>query len=434
MDEVDVVVIGAGVAGLAAARRLTLAGKRVRVVEARARLGGRIETHRGLGPQPIEAGAEFMHGSAPSLISLASEAGMPYAPIDGDSFFIRGQEAIKNGDAIGMLQQLLTRFRSDDLPAIALIDRWIGQGELAARHRETFLRYVEGFNAAEASRVSARALAEQERAAASIGGGAFRPLGGYDAIPRQLAAALPADSIHLRQVVTHLSWKPGYLRMRAVTPLGSPREEIGARAAVITLPLGVLKSGAVSFEPALPASHVKALAGLESGPVVKVMLCTTQELARRMVPGADIPLADAGFLHSAGLMFPTWWPRRQLESNVFTAWAAGPDAGKLAALDDTELLEGAIRSLASMLRISPAAVDAQITGHLVTHWQRDPFSRGAYSWSVVGAYEAPRQLAEPVADTLFFAGEATSAEFQGTVHGALVSGERAASLILERQG
>ncbi|MBS2033088.1 MAG: FAD-dependent oxidoreductase [Deltaproteobacteria bacterium] len=433
MDEVDVVVVGAGVAGLAAARRLAFAGKRVRVVEARARIGGRIETHRGLGLQPVEAGAEFMHGTTPLTASLASEAGMLYAPIDGDSFLIRGQEALENGDAIGQLQQLLTRFRSEDIPAVALIDRWIGQGELTARHRDTYLRYVEGFNAADASRVSSRSLAEQERAAVLIHGDSpFRPIGGYDALPRQLAAALPEDTIRLREVVTQISWKSGTVRVRGVSPLGSPREEIAARAAVITLPLGVLKAGSVIFEPALPASHLGALAGLESGPVVKAVLKTTRELARRQVPGADVPLAAVGFLHGSGLLFPVWWPQRPLESNVFTGWAAGPDAGKLAALDDTELLEGAIRSLATLLRITPAALDAEVIGHLVTHWQRDPFARGAYSWAVVGAFDAPRQLAEPISGALFFAGEAANVEGQGgTVHGALASGERAAQLILQ---
>lgn len=432
-EHVEVVIIGAGVAGLMAARRLTQAGRSVHVLEARDRVGGRIDTRR-QGGLVLEAGAEFMHGEPPLLVELAEAAGMASAALDGESFLQRGRRFVANGARIGALQERLAQFRGRDAPAAKVLSQWIAAGSWPAADRETALRYIEGFNAADATRASMRALADQERAAARIHGEhTARVLGGYDALPRFLAAALPPGSITLRAVATRVVWRPGHVEVHSTTPLGSPRKVAAGRAAIVTVPIGVLQAGALSFEPPLPAAHTQALGQMVSGPVVKVLLQLEPAFASRAVKGISprTPLNRVGFLHGADLPFPTFWPLRPLTGSALTAWAAGPRAAALEGLSDGAVLERALHALAKLLSLPVARVDGAVQSALVTHWQRDPFARGAYSALLAGGASAPRVLSSPIAQTLCIAGEA--ADVQGhnaTVHGALQSGARAAELLL----
>ena len=431
-ESLDVVVVGAGVAGLLAARTLALAGRKVLVLEARDRIGGRIDTRRDLGRLPVEGGAEFMHGEAPLLCELASAAGLRPALLDGESFMHRDGGFDANGEGIGKVQGLLADYRGEELTASALIDRWVAEKKLAAADRSSALRYLEGFNAADAKRASALALAEQERAASQISGeNTYRVLGGYDALPELLAAALLPGSIRLRSVVTEIGWNRGEVRVKSRTPLGAELSEVVARSAVVTLPIGVLRNGNVKFAPALPAATLGAIAKIESGPVVKVVLRLRPELAHRPVPGIDTELSKVGFLHGEALAFPTWWPLRPTRSETFIGWAAGPVAAALDGLDEDAVLTRALDSLSALLSVTRGVLDANVAATFVTHWQRDPYARGAYSWVLEGGARAPGDLAQPIADTLFFAGEAANTHgHNATVHGALESGRDAAEAVL----
>src|SRR5207237_10881026 len=182
-----------------------------------------------------------------------------------------------------------------------------------------------------------------------------------------------------------------------------------AERAVITLPLGVLQRGSVRFDPALPRWKQEAIGALAMGPVIKVALLFDE----RHWP------ADLAFLHARGQPVPTFWRPLPSRAPSLVGWAASRDAEKLRGKN---AVAAAVRSISAALgkRIKPR--DA-----LVFDWQRDPFAHGAYSWVPVGALKAQRTLAQPVAETLFFAGEA--AHFEGgcgTVHGAIETGIGAA--------
>lgn len=434
MHDWDCVVIGAGVSGLMAARLLTLAGKRALVLEARDRIGGRIDTRRDHGATPIEAGAEFVHGEAPILDELGPASGLTTALLDGESFLKRGDRFVPNGEDIQKVQELLSSYRGEELTAARLIERWVSEGKLEESQRISAWRYIEGFNAADLKRASALALAEQERAAAQIKGeNAYHVLHGYDALPRYLASSLTLDALRLRTVVTRVSWKRGEVRIESQTPRGSALPELTARACIVTVPIGVLHSGDLAFAPELPERTRAAMKQLAAGPVVKVVLRLRPELAHMKLPGTnpETELAQVGFLHGEELAFPTWWPLRPLRAQVLTGWAAGPVAEALAGLDDDAILARAMESLAKLLSMKPEEVDAGISGAFVTHWQRDRFARGAYSYVLEGGSEAPQLASEPIEDTLFFAGEALNTSgHNATVHGALESGERAAEALL----
>jgi monoamine oxidase len=223
------------------------------------------------------------------------------------------------------------------------------------------------------------------------------------------------------------------VRLACESPRGVRLPELRARACVVALPLGVLQSGDVAFDPPLPNAHRDALGKLAFGSVVKAVLRLNPELMQRAVPGIDpaTPLAQVGFLNGDELAFPTWWPLRPLVANVMTGWAAGPAADALENLDEPAMLTRAIESLATLISVSPDELDARLEGAFVIDWRRERFSRGAYSWARVGGAEAPRILSAPIADTLVLSGEAVNVNGHGaTVHGALESGRAAARAVL----
>ncbi len=390
---VDAIVIGAGVAGLAAAQALQRAGLEVLVLEARDRAGGRIHTLRLPGwPVPLEAGAEFVHGEPPALLELA----------DGDARKVRGvhyQRGLVDGDALW--QRVMEKL--DGLPARrerSVADafgtlRW--RLRTSAEERRMAAAFIEGFNAAPLPRASVKAIRQQTEAAERIGGDeAFRLPGGYDQVVKRLARGL---RIELGSVVRQVRWSK-----RGVEVDGR-----SAVRAIVTLPLGVLQARTVAFEPRLPAWKERAIDALAMGAVVKVAL----RFAKPLWPD------DLAFLHVPGAPVPTFWRPLPSKAPVIVGWAASRAAH---ALRRRDAVAAAVASLSDGLGRRVRPLDAR-----AFDWQADPLSRGAYSWVPVGGLDAPAALAMPAGECLHFAGEATDVGGDpGTVHGALATGARAA--------
>ena len=410
----EVIVVGAGAAGLAAAAELARAGRSVLVLEARERIGGRCWTRREPGlAVPIELGAEFIHGAAEATHALLRNAGTTSVdsgriqryldkgklkPVDG---FAEARKAVRNESVL----------KARDLS----FEAFLGKQKLPALTRTFSRMMVEGFDAADPRRASARAIAE-EWGGAEMGASQPRPLGGYGPVLGWLAESLdPAlVRLQLQTEVSAVRWKPGAVEVEGRF-LDQPFRA-RARCAVITLPLGVLQSGSVRFVPHLKEKQ-KPLRALASGPVVKAALRFREAFWEK-------DHRDVAFFHAPGSAFPTFWAQLPLHSPVLIGWAGGPKASRLAALDAAEVIRCAISSLESIF--GRASVESQLQGVLVQDWQKDPFARGAYSYELVNSAGARESLAAPLQDTLFFAGEATSTEQSGTVAGALESGTRAA--------
>jgi monoamine oxidase len=145
----------------------------------------------------------------------------------------------------------------------------------------------------------------------------------------------------------------------------------------------------------------------------------------------DAEMADLSFLFTDDPEFPTWWTSKALPYPILTGWAAGPNARKYADCTKDEIIQSAVQSLARIMKITEPELRKQMTGAFTHDWQADPFSRGAYSYAAVGGMDAAKALATAVADTLYFAGEATNSDgYNGTVHGAIATGLRAAKELL----
>ncbi|HEY3592315.1 MAG TPA: NAD(P)/FAD-dependent oxidoreductase, partial [Polyangiaceae bacterium] len=292
--------------------------------------------------------------------------------------------------------------------------------------------FVEGFNAADAKKVSSVWLACQNDASEQVDGERlFHLRHGYDRIVETLVERLLRAGGELRfgVEVRRIAWGRRVVDIAARRAMGDSLPPIRGRVALITLPVGVLQAqpgerGAVRFSPALPAEKRTAIRALPMGPVVKFLL-----RLQRVPP----PIARHGitFLHVPAAPVPTFWLAGPEDVPVLVGWCAGPAVAKLP-LDESSRLRAAIASLAKGLCMPRSAVARELEAWRIFDWQREPFSRGAYSYVAAGALDAPARLAAPLDDTLFFAGEATHPQDAGTVHGAIASGQRAAREIADR--
>ena len=426
----DILVIGAGAAGLAAAAELAAGGRAVLVLEARDRIGGRIWTCSEPGlAVPVELGAEFIHGEPDVTFALMRRFGAPAVDTHGLHWTCRRGRLSRRDDQFRQVQAALrsnrARLRARDLSFEQLLSR-IPPARLPRDARALAVALVEGFDAADPAQVSARSIVEEWVGGEALDAPQFRPLGGYGALLTPWAASLEQGGTRLKMnsVVRAIRWETGAVEVEGVQ-LG---ESFRARAtqAIVALPLGVLQlppgaPGAVKFEPPL-AGKDEALRQLGSGPVLKAVMRFREAFWERAARGA---CRDATFFHVPDASFPTLWTALPVRVPLLVAWAGGPRAARLAGAGRDDVLKVALASvrsafgtrLARRMRLESAALH---------DWQQDPFARGAYSYVRAGGGTARRTLARPVQRTLYFAGEATDFRGEaGTVAGALQSGRAA---------
>ena len=420
----DVVVVGAGIAGLAAARLLAEAGRRVLVLEAQAQVGGRIRTVRQDGVA-VELGAEFVHGRPPELLAVIEEAKLAtYERTGAMLTAANGQIESADWDAAGEdgpLEQL-KQFAGPDCSFTEYLDR-LG---IAGDERTAALGYAEGYNAATAGEASAMALGLQQRAEDEIEGDRVSKFhGGYDRLPAYVLDRLLAagGQLRLSSPVDTIAWSPGQVRVLA------GGQEFRAAQCVITLPLGVLQAsasetGAVRFSPE-PGEILAAAARMRMGPVFRMSLLFRERLWPE----------EMSFLFARERTPPVWWTSHPDPTPLLTAWAGGSEAAGLLSLTGPEQVAAVTAALAEALGLHADTVRGGLLGAHFHDWQADPYARGAYSWVPVGGLGASERMAQPVEDTLFFAGEHTDTSGHwGTVHAALGSGLRAAQQLLGTAG
>jgi monoamine oxidase len=438
-ETADVIVIGAGAAGLAAARVLAQAGRHVLLLEARDRIGGRIWTVHNLSGVPVELGAEFVHGRSQAVFDRIEEGKLEVREAGGTQWVQPDGQLQRSENFFAPVQKVLQKMDGNgpDRSFAQHLDECCADDENA---RLWGLEYVEGFHGALAERISVHSLVRGRKAEEAIEGNrAFRFVSGYDSLLRVFRDALPSNlvSVRLSTVVHTVRWADHKVTIEAQTPAGPV--EFTAESAIITLPLGVLQAppespGAVSFDPVLEEKE-SPLALLYMGQTIRVSIVFRdkwweQVAARGYEPGA---LRELGFVRSHQEWFPTWWsPQR--DAAVLIGWAASRRGERLSGRPDTFIKDRALDSLSALFGVARQKLESELLSWHVHDWQSDPFARGSYSYVGVGGDGAQAGLAAPLADTLFFAGEATDSEgHHATVHGAITSGERAAREVLAVQ-
>jgi monoamine oxidase len=416
-----IIIIGAGAAGLMAARELGRGGKRVTILEARDRCGGRIY------PLPAadfgyaaEGGAEFVHGEAPVTRALLREAQLSLLPIQGtrwhvdDGVFSRGVSAEAHW---GRFQQALQGLQAD-LTIAEFLKRHFADPQ-DDRLRAAVERMVEDYDAADPARHSALALRDEWINGAP--GGQARICGGYGALIDFLRTECRRHGVvvHLGTAVTAIETTDG----RALARCAS-RETYEGDAVILTVPLPLLRE--IALPPAVSEKAAMS-ASIGYGNVVKLLL----RFRTRWWTGTKArELTDLSFLRSDGRI-SAWWTQYPAEHPVFTGWLAGPRTEILAHLAEGELVGIGLASLAEIFGISEKRLKRNLVRARAINWGNDPFARGAYSYATLETRQVQLVLADSRCGMFFFSGEALyrGADI-GTVEAGLASGLETAQTIL----
>ena len=418
----DCIVLGAGMAGLTAARIMAEAGKRVLLLEAQGRVGGRMLTRHAPGLlRPVELGAEFIHGRPPELLALLEEAGLAITEGEGDQLcFIEGRVQACPEDE-GAWQLLAGMGALAERAGDMSFDRYLAQADASDADKQRARNYVEGFNAADAELIGIVGLAQQQAAEDAIDGDRVARVDrGYQAVAEYVGqrAEAAGATVLLRTPVEQVQWSCGQCTVTAVDG-----RSWRARLVICALSLGVLQNAPTLFAPR-PERALAAAAGLRAGVVERIVLQFRERWWAQAYPRLH-------FLFAQGCHPPTWWTTAKIESPLLTGWAGGPNA---AVSEDAGVLgREALRTLEAIFSrsIEGRSLGSELVSVHYHDWQLDPYARGAYSYVPAGASAAPSTLAQPVENTLLFAGEHTDVTgHPGTVHGAMRSGLRAAGQAL----
>ncbi|MGF1643479.1 MAG: flavin monoamine oxidase family protein [Thiotrichales bacterium] len=418
-----VLVIGAGLAGLATATELNRKGHDVVVLEARDRIGGRIWTSTKWSDMPLDLGATWIHGVRDNPISvLADEIGAKRLVTSYDesvTFNTNGQplssaevarlDSIRK-QAYAALKK--AQDRSIDVSvreAVAFLTQRFQNSLESTR----FLNFVLSSEVEQEYSGSASQLSVHwYDSAQEFGGDDALFVSGFETITNYLAQGL---KIELSQLVEEIHW--GQTDVRVLTRTSS----FVADHVVITLPLGVLKSNRVHFSPELPSKKRHAISSLGMGVLNKCYLRFESAFWSESLDWLEYVSAQSG-------EWTEWVSfKRAANMPILLGFNAADRGREIEAWSDQQIVASAFGALKTIFGAdTPRPVDYQLT-----RWATDPFSQGSYSYNAVGSTPLMRdELAAPLNTTLLFAGEATHKHYFGTAHGAYLSGLRAAKDVL----
>ena len=423
----SILVIGAGLAGLAAAQSLQQAGHKVLVLEARERIGGRIWTSQKWSDAALDLGATWIHGTQGNPISdiaRAIPAAMLQTSYERSAAYgptglqlSASQEQHLDTLAASFTQALhKAQKRGTDQSVQSVANAWAASARLSAAD-QVLLRFIlQGrFETEYAGDASALSAHWYDDARAFPGEDALFAKG-FGAVTDHLARDL---RIERSQVVRSIAWGGTGVQVQ------TDRAAFSADAVVVTLPLGVLKADAVRFSPPLPAPKSRAIQALGMGVLNKCYL----RFEKAFWP-ADVDWLE--HVPDTGLGWTQWVSFvRAAALPVLLGFHAGQQGREMEVLSDADIVASAMQTLHSIFGANiPGPVD-----HQITRWGSDPFTLGSYSFNALGAQPGMRDdLAAPLGGRVFFAGEATMRRDFSSAHGALLSGQRAAAQVLQSHG
>lgn len=415
----DVIVVGAGVSGLTAARDLRRGGRRVLVLEARDRIGGRVHTSRLWPDLPVDLGASWIHGSRGNpLTRIARQAGAATAVTRYSSYSLYGGAQPDPERGLDAMRRRIHRILAKGQKARRDRSVWrtvadgLDWGALSPRDRTLAMSILSGEIEMEYGGSLRDTSTWWYDSGAALRGPDLLLPDGYEVIPRFLARGTDVRTSQAVRRIDH--------RGAAVT-VTTDRAVFRARQVILTVPLGVLQAGSVEIVPPLPPRTAQAVAALGMGVLDKCVI----RFAERFWP-SDTDWIE--LLPDPSREWTEWVDLSRVTGQpALMGFAAADGARRWELRTDTEIVSGA---LAALRRALPVAVPSPAAAQ-VTRWSRDPYALGSYSFYALGSRPGMRErLAEPVSPRLILAGEATDKRHYATVRGAYRSGRRAAAQLL----
>jgi monoamine oxidase len=425
MKSTEILIIGAGAAGLMAAHELAKAEKKVTILEARNRTGGRIHTLDNASFfKYAELGAEFVHGDLPVTLKLLKEAKIELTPASGEMWnYNNGKfsQEYQQIDHWNLLMKKLGQLEQDTSIG-DFLQKEFGEDQYAGL-RKSVSKFVAGYDTADPFKASAFALRKEWQS--DDEDAQHRVKGGYCSMISYLAneAKKKGVQLFLNSVVKQIHWE--HKRVEAITA-----ENISYKAekVIIALPLGILQldindDGAVNFSPSIP-QYRQAIKQIGFGAIIKILLEFKDAFWERkeITKLACSSLKGMSFLLSDEEI-PTWWTQFPNHSSVLTGWLGGPPAEKKKDLSNEELLQQSLQSLSNIFKLSVEELKSSLIAWNIANWTTDPFTRGSYAYDMVQSSKARVTLRVPVNNTIYFAGEYLyDGPAMGTVEAALTSG------------
>lgn len=409
--EADIVVIGAGAAGIAAARRIMAANRKVIVVEATGQIGGRCQTDTSSFDVPFDRGARWMHNPDTNpMIKLARAAGLEITTAPSGQKIRIGRRYARPGETEEFLAALVRANRAideasrkGDASCASVLPKdlgdWAGTAEfvLGASFSGKDLK---DFSVGDKVRAQDRTTAIACRQ-------------GLGALVTKLAEQVP---VSLSTPASRISW--GSRDVQVETPAG----KINARAAIITVSSNVLASGNLKFASELPKRYIDAASKLSLGSYDRIAL---------QMPGNPLGLSrDDVIIEQSGSTRTALIYANIGGSSLCSIDVAGSFGSELSAKGEAAMVAFAKEWLGNLFGSDAAAAVKKASA---TRWNAAPYALGAMSAAAPGGQASRKVLSEPIG-AMYFAGEATHETLWGTVDGAWESGERAAEAALRRIG
>jgi monoamine oxidase len=423
----DIVIVGAGICGLFAARELLNKGKTVAVLEATERPGGRIKSAEGNFSQQMDAGAEFIHGNMPLTRSLVREAGANFHEKEGKFYSSEKGKIDPETELPKNRQQIMSVLNSleKDMTLSQFLSEYFG-GEENKELRDSAVRLAESFDAANSDRISVFSL-RKEWSNESIER-SYLIEGGYNSLVEYLSEECKKKGclIHLSTQAKEIIRKKDHVQI-----VCADQQLFEASQVLVTVSLGVLLSGPeekgnIKFFPAIP-EKIAAAKQMGFGPVIKInMEFQSAFWNNPTYIKKPVQLSDLGILITDS-EFPVWWTKTP-EEPFLTGWAGGRRAEKLITLTEADLLERGLSSLSNALFIPTDLLKPLLKAYSISNWGTQPFTKGAYSYETPETAEAKKILSEPVGNQVYFAGEALG-DHLGTVESALDSAKEVVNKI-----
>ena len=410
MSKPNLIIVGAGAAGLLAARELASSFS-ITVLEANNRTGGRILSIPSLfSSKPVEAGAEFVHGHCKLTLQLLKEADVKHEPSDGKMFRHKKDHWAEQTEMVEGWNILLRKMKKvdNDSSLDDFLHEHFGEPEFSNLRLQA-THYAEGFDLADTKKVSVRYLYKEW---ANEEDNFFRIPTGYQSIIDHLQMQCETNGVKILtdKIVNQIEWKKNDLMI-----FTTDGQAYFANKCIITIPVHTLANpkqpGHIKFSPSLK-QHTEAAKGFGFGNVIKVIMRFRERFWKDKI----------GFIISE-TTFPVWWTQDPDPALLLTGWIGGPPADELGSKSDEELLQQALASLASIFEMKIQELQSLLIEKYIFNWKNIPFAGGGYSYSILESNEARERLCTPVADTIYFAGEAIyDGKSPGTVEAALASG------------